>query len=66
MDQPDFRVGVNYLNYHICQVGGVNHEENHQKNGIALNKGMFTASIGFLAKGPGAKVESVPVEKNWP
>ena len=64
MDCSPLVVGIDYLHNHICQVRSIDHEENHQKDGVTLNINIYTASIGFLAKGPGAKVERVPVEKN--
>lgn len=66
MEHTAFGVGVYDLDEDISQVRGVDHEQNHHEYGVKLHRYNLTASHGFLANGPGAKVERVPVENCWP
>jgi hypothetical protein len=59
-------IGVKDLYKYFGYIRGQNHEENHHEDRIKLYILTFTISQGFRAKGPGAKVESVPVAKACP
>ena len=64
MKNASFSVCINDLNEHFSYIGSHYHEENHDNYGIELNYCIITASMGFLAKGPGANVDRVPVENS--
>lgn len=61
MEDSSFGVGKDDLDQDLSYVGGEYHKENHNNYRIDLYRYCYTAYIGFLANGPGAKVDKVPV-----
>jgi hypothetical protein len=66
MENTLLSISIKDLNKHFSNVRSQNHKEDHYKNSIKLYSFMFTIYQGFLPKGPGAKVESVPVANACP
>lgn len=64
MENSVLLVEVEDRNEDLAHVRSQNHKENHHQNGIHLHKNSSTIYMGFFPKGPGARVESVPDEKD--
>lgn len=66
MENPYLPIPIQNRNKNLCNIRSQNHKKYHHKQLISLQiiLKLLTISIGFLPKGPGARVDNVPVEKD--